>query len=89
MILLCTAFFTPLKIYYIILGSIALVLAIISISPLGKETAGQNQSFKELFSAIGENQSEEKIVVNENFDKSNDEIDIENEKYENDDKIDN
>ena len=88
-ILLCTAFFTPLKIYYIILGSIALVLAIISISPLGKETAGQNQSFKELFSAIGENQREEKIVVNENFDKSNGEIDIKNEKYENDDKIDN
>lgn len=51
-VLLCTAFFTPLKIYYLILGSISLLLAIISLSPLGKDSPNQRQSLKELLSTI-------------------------------------
>ena len=51
-ILLSTAFFTPLKIYYIILGSVCLIIAIISLSPLGKDTPHQRLNFKELFSTI-------------------------------------
>lgn len=51
-ILLCTAFFTPLKIYYLILGSISLLLSIVCISPLGKDSPHQKQNLKELFSAI-------------------------------------
>ncbi|MBO7151290.1 MAG: hypothetical protein J6V77_00485, partial [Clostridia bacterium] len=54
-VLLCTAFFTPLKIYYIILGSASLLLAIICLSPLGKESPRQRQNLKELFSAIDTN----------------------------------
>ncbi|MBR5174251.1 MAG: hypothetical protein IKW16_04820 [Clostridia bacterium] len=54
-VLLCTAFFTPLKIYYIILGSTSLLLAIICLSPLGKESPRQRQNLKELFSAIDTN----------------------------------
>ncbi|MBR7163147.1 MAG: hypothetical protein IKD35_04145 [Clostridia bacterium] len=51
-ILLSAAFFTPLKIYYIILGSVCLIIAIISLSPLGKDTPHQRLNFKELFSTI-------------------------------------
>lgn len=51
-VLLSTAFFTPLKIYYLIFGSIALLLAIISLSPLGKDMPSQRQNFKEFFAGL-------------------------------------
>ena len=54
-ILLSTAFFTPLKIYYLIFGSIALLLAIISLSPLGKDTPSQKQNIKEFFAGLSTN----------------------------------
>ncbi len=47
-VLIATAFFTPLKIYYLIFGSIALLLAILSLSPLGKDLP-RDGKFKDLF----------------------------------------
>ena len=76
-VLLCTAFFTPLKIYYIILGSISLVLAVICISPLGKESPHQRQNLNKLFSAIDTSVSANKLqspstIAEENQDKTDD-----------------
>ena len=61
-VLLSTAFFTPLKIYYLIFGSIALLLAIISLSPLGKDMPSQRQNFKEFFAGLNANAPNEKNV---------------------------
>ncbi len=67
-VLLSTAFFTPLKIYYLILGSIALLLAIISLSPLGKDMPSQRQNFKEFFAGLNTNlQSEQNPDNAENY----------------------
>ena len=77
-VLLCTAFFTPLKIYYIILGSISLLLAIVSLSPLGKDSPNQKQNFKELFSTI-DSQTVERLdnddIETDKSDESNDNLD--------------
>ena len=80
-VLLTTAFFTPLKIYYIILGSISLILAIISLSPLGKDVQHQKLNFKELFSAIdsdtinNEENSVENIIQSNDNEKNDDNFD--------------
>ncbi len=47
-VLITTAFFTPLKIYYLVFGSIALLLAILSLTPLGKDLP-RDGKFKDLF----------------------------------------
>jgi hypothetical protein len=66
-ILLTTAFFTPLKIYYIVLGSISLLLAIISLSPLGKDIPHQRQSLTDLISSLESRTHLSSIENNDEF----------------------
>ncbi len=66
-ILLTTAFFTPLKTYYIVLGSISLLLAIVSLSPLGKDIPHQRQSLTDLISSLESKTHLSSIENNDEF----------------------
>ena len=48
-VLIVTAFFTPLKIYYLVFGSVALLLAILTLTPLGKDNLGATWKLKDVF----------------------------------------
>ena len=72
-ILIATAFFTPLKIYYMVFGSISLLLALLSFTPLGKETPAY-EKLVDLFSATPESQTADTLtddssVCNEDLNK--------------------
>lgn len=47
-ILISVAFLTPLKIYYLIFGSISLIMALLTLTPLGKGRFGGDGMFDEL-----------------------------------------
>ncbi len=47
-VLLTTAFLTPLKIYYFVFGSISLFLALLTLTPLGNGDLGSNGAFNAL-----------------------------------------
>lgn len=61
-VLMTTSFITPLKIYYLIFGTIALILAILTLTPLGNGEFGTNGSFNALI------QETEKFNLSENSD---------------------
>ena len=47
-VLVFTSFFTPLKIYYIVIGTILFALALLSLTPLGNGTISSPKVFAEL-----------------------------------------
>lgn len=47
-ILIATSFLTPLKVYYISIGSILLALALLTLTPLGKGSITSKKAFEEL-----------------------------------------
>lgn len=53
-ILIAAAFLTPLKIYYITFGTILLVLALMTLTPLGKGSITSKKVFEELEDMINE-----------------------------------
>lgn len=71
-VLISVAFFTPYKIYYLIFGSISLVLAILTLTPLGNGEFGTTSAFNaliketETFTLPGEtkNETDENILGN-------------------------
>lgn len=50
-ILVAVAFLTPLKIYYLVLGSVSLVLALLTLTPLGRGSGGGDKFFEKLENA--------------------------------------
>ena len=64
-VLIVTAFFTPLKIYYLVFGSLSLLLALLSFSPLGKETPVYDKLL-DLFDTSTNSTNKELIVSNSN-----------------------
>ncbi len=47
-LLIAVAFLTPLKIYYLVFGSISLLMAILTLTPLGKGSFGSEKLFENL-----------------------------------------
>lgn len=57
-VLICVAFLTPLKIYYLVFGSIALMLALLCLTPLGNGSISSPKVFNELEKEIHDNKNE-------------------------------
>lgn len=53
-VLIATSFITPLKVYYIAIGSALLVLALLCLTPLGNGTISTPKAFEELEELINE-----------------------------------
>jgi hypothetical protein len=70
-ILIATAFFTPLKIYYIIFGSISLLLALLSFTPLGKDTP----AYDKLIDLFDSSKSVEPCTIKDSMDEGDNEKD--------------
>ena len=83
-VLIVTAFFTPLKIYYLVFGSVALLLAILTLTPLGKDNLGATWKLKDVFGgeSTADTALDNLIEGKDNFEKNE-----ENEENNQNDKI--
>lgn len=78
-ILVSVAFLTPLKIYYLVFGSISLLMALLTLTPLGKGHFGGDKIFDGLCAAPetsseGEGNSEDGAEPGQNAEDNSDKI---------------
>ena len=55
--LIAVAFLTPLRIYYLVFGSISLIMALLTLTPLGKGPFGEEHVLDTLVVPISEDDS--------------------------------
>ncbi len=69
-ILILTSFLTPLKIYYLVFGTLTLLLATLTLTPLGRGTITSNKAFYELEQQI-KDEHKDNARHNDNLKKDN------------------
>lgn len=73
--LTAVAFLTPLKIYYLVFGSISLLFALLTLTPLGKGTGNGKNAFAQLDAQSAKIPQEQELSYDEHASDANCEFD--------------